>query len=609
VTYCVLDTETYLIEPGNIVPCVVSLGYMVSGGGADLVVGEKIEPTLTRLLDDRTTVFVGHNIAFDWAVLLRACPHLAPQVWQAYDEDRVWDTQLWDQLYHNAIGDLPRHKYSLAALAKRYLGKEVKGKEKRKGEEDPWRLRYAELDGVPLAQWPEEAVAYALNDVAVTEEIYALQVEDMPEGPPTFFDQVRAAWGLHLISAWGLRTDPTKVAAFEAKLNGIAAERDAYMKAQGVMREDGTKDLKKLREMVTEAYNGKPPRTAKGGVKTDRRALKDSGDPVLANLAEGGEVYTYRNTFLPALKRGTQSPICPSFVPLKETGRVACRNPNVQNLPRDDDLRSCFVPRSGWVYVGADYSVAELACFAQVLYTMQGRSKMKEALEEGKDLHLLTGASLLEISYEEMVRRYKAGDPQAKEVRTLAKVANFGFLGGLGKRFAAYAKNFGIEISEQRALEVRKKWLDTYPEIRPHFRVVSMNSQNVDGWTFVHPITGFIRGDVTYTQGANCYVQHLCAHGAKRALYHLVRATKVEPESPLFGCAVVNFIHDEFLLEVPEGRHHEAALELERLMVLHMKHYLTDIPIKAEGYAMNAWYKGAEPVWDEDKRLQVWTGS
>lgn len=605
--YFVLDTETHLIEPGNIIPKIVCMQYEFLEAALNplcevgIAQGDRIEQVLeSYVFSDPEVVVSGHNIAFDWAVILRRFPRLAPKVWKLYDEGRVWDTRYWEQLYRNAEGTLAKFRYGLDKLYNRVTGQELAGKSG-----DTWRLKYGTLDGIPWVDWPQEAVDYAQMDVVATATVLQHQLKE-GDVPPTFFDQVRAAWAIHLMAAWGLRTHPGRVAAYEAKLDAVVAERRAFLAEQGLLREDGTKDMGAVRALVTEAYDGSPPKTAKGAVQTTRRVLKESGHAVLEKMAEGGEFETYRNTFLPTLKQGLEHAICAHFTVLKETGRTSCSKPNLQNLPADDELRSCFVPRPGWVYVGADYGVIELACFAQVLYMMQGYSKLRDALVRGDDPHIRTAAGIEGVEYEDLLVRYKASEPRAKELRKLAKAANFGFLGGLGGRFAEYARGYGINITREEALDIRAKWLDTYPEVRDHFRVVSENAR-FDDWDFVHPVTGFIRGNVTYTQGANCYVQHLGAHGAKRALYYLVRATKVEPDSPLFGCAVVNFVHDEFILEVPEGRHHDAAKELERLMVEHMRYYLTDVPITAESYAMDAWYKSAEPVYDGNGRLGVWS--
>lgn len=80
-----------------------------------------------------------------------------------------------------------------------------------------------------------------------------------------------------------------------------------------------------------------------------------------------------------------------------------------------------------------------------------------------------------------------------------------------------------------------------------------------------------------------------------------------EPESPLFGCRVFSFIHDEILMEVPEYKAHDASFELSRIMVSTMREWVPDVLIVAEPALMRAWSKDAEAVYDGEGRLIPWT--
>ncbi|NJL39429.1 MAG: hypothetical protein HC899_23785 [Leptolyngbyaceae cyanobacterium SM1_4_3] len=48
------------------------------------------------------------------------------------------------------------------------------------------------------------------------------------------------------------------------------------------------------------------------------------------------------------------------------TGRMSCRNPNLQQIPRDKIFRSCFIPAPGYCLVVADYSQIELRVAAEL---------------------------------------------------------------------------------------------------------------------------------------------------------------------------------------------------------------------------------------------------
>ena len=78
-----------------------------------------------------------------------------------------------------------------------------------------------------------------------------------------------------------------------------------------------------------------------------------------------------------------------SFDVLKTTGRTSSFGEiNLQNLPRDDRIRSCFVPSPGHVFISADYKTLEMATLAQVMITQFGtESQMATLINEGRDLH------------------------------------------------------------------------------------------------------------------------------------------------------------------------------------------------------------------------------
>ena len=69
------------------------------------------------------------------------------------------------------------------------------------------------------------------------------------------------------------------------------------------------------------------------------------------------------------------------------------------------------------------------------------------------------------------------------------------------------------------------------------------------------------------------------------------------PKSPLYGSRIVAFIYDEILMECPEEKAHEAAMELTRLMLQGMQIFLPDIPSKVEVEMMRRWIKAAKAVY------------
>ena len=629
----VFDTETHLIEPGRLAPKLVCMTWATDGGPADIVDAEGAVAFARAWLLDPTVRLVGHNVAFDLAVLAEQRPSLLPLIFDAYSAGRISDTMIREKLLMLAEGRLSydfvektKPGFSLAACARRHLGLDLA-----KGV-DTWRLRYSELDGVPLADWPDEALLYALGDATTTRDVWLAQGAQAERdgylaGPGVVVDerpQARAAWALHLMSCWGLRTDPGVVVPFLATLAAEQIALDTKLEAAGLMRWTGPKKAPKLSRNMAEfqrrcaegyaARGGQAPMTPSGRVSTSAETLRNSGDPDLVAYADESGAAKILSTWGDYLRLGTHSTINHGYSLLMETGRTSAYRPNTQNPHRRGALRECFVPRAGCVYVGADYSYLELCTLAQSCIDRFGESELAVAINDGLDPHLHMAALLLGVPYDDAVGRYVEGDGDVKAARQLAKAANFGLPGGMGaESFAAFAMaGYRIAIPEHYLARekgggwhLKNLWLDRWPEMRQHFAWVSELDPFGNPFTLTLPRSGRRRGGCAYTAGCNNLFQGPAADGAKAALFALARRCY---GGDLDGCRPVMFIHDEVIVEVPRAMVTTAARALEATLVSAMRVECPDVQIRAEAYAMARWYKGAEPVWI-DGELVPWEPS
>lgn len=362
-------------------------------------------------------------------------------------------------------------------------------------------------------------------------------------------------------------------------------------------------------------------------ISTDRDTILQV--PELAKLAEMGEVYKIKTTYIPIFKKG--GILHPHWNPLVASGRVSVANPNLNNMPREHGVRECFKARPGYVYVTADYSQAELCSLSQICTDLFGYSFMGEAIKEGKDLHLLLASQILNISYKDAEIQLKAAksrdeknatpeelhaDKVIKDARQMAKAANFGYPGGLGPdKFVAYAwTSYEVEISRQQAVDLKTIWLETYPEVSEFFNYVSSklgrknwNDRESQRFDVTQHRSGRIRGKVGFCDGLNTFFQGLTADGAKYAKNLISYEMFCNPKSPLYGSRIVAFIYDEILMECPEDKAHDAAHELVRLMIEGMSLFLPNIPSKVEVEMMRRWIKNAKAVY-VDNRLVPFEG-
>lgn len=603
------DTETVLIGPGRLAPPLVCVSTFDGDGNRQLLnASDGVEWFRSAI---ETETLVAHNASFDCGVMVQACPELMPLVWDAYRDGRIVCTQVTEQLIQIASGTFKidpstgkRTSFSLAECMRRYFDASVDGK----SGDDIWRTRYHELIDVPISEWPEDAASYALLDA---EYAYRVCVAQKHESVANVTFQAMSAFALHLVSSWGLRTDPEAVDALEARLTKSVDSLVSKFVSEGIYRlkKDGTtsKNMSVIRARVSDAFGGDPPLTAKGSVSTSAETLLSSKDPLLEELSSISNDQKLLSTYIPVLRSGTEYPINPRYW-IGETGRTTCRKPNIQNQPRKGGVRECYVPRAGFLYLACDYHIAELCCLAQVLIHKFGSSAMADAINSGKDLHIETASRIMSISYEEALGLYESGDSRAREMRQLSKACNFGFPGGLGaETFCDFAQaTYGVEITIDESKKLKADWLNAFPEMKKYFQHISEALGFRGSFTARHIYSNRLRGDVGYTDGCNTFFQGLCSDGARNALTMAVRAS-FTPDDSFYGARVVAFIHDELLCEVPESRGHEYAMRLQEIMIHGMKAFCPDVKIRATPHLMDRWYKNAEPKHDGNGRLIAWT--
>ena len=362
-----------------------------------------------------------------------------------------------------------------------------------------------------------------------------------------------------------------------------------------LLREDVAKELGELCPR-TEPSSLHPT----GCAKTDAETLELCDSPAIKALAEMAESEKLLNAFLPVLQQGT---VYPSYDILKATGRTSCFSPNIQQLPRKGGVRECLVAREGNCFIEADYSSIELCSLAQVHLNLFGKSTMAEAINSGKDLHLVTAARILGRPYETLDKK----DPKVKDARQLSKAANFGYPGGMGpEKFCLYAKaSYGLNITIGESAKLRTAWMQAYPEMKLYFDYVSEMTRSP--WEVKQHVSGRIRGGCGFCDGANTLFQALAADGAKAALYMIAREMyRLDSDSALRGAFGGAFIHDEIIHEISLDKAPLAAVRLGELMVRGMKMYIPDVLVKAEPLLMEKWFKGAEPTFDAAGKLIPW---
>lgn len=393
------DFESFLIFPGCLTPRVVCGSWKVRGQPAEMATREGALDKLVFFLSSPEYLVVGANIVFDLSLLAAERPETIPIIFAAIEAGRVSDVAIRQALIDIADGMIfqdrvtggpQKGRYGVVYLAKLYLGldlSETKVREGDEGWEKAIRLRYSEMDGKTLEEYPEAFRRYSLEDAEHELAIWEAQA-DIQTNLSREPEEVRAAWSLHLMSIRGIRTDEASVTAIAAKLEAeYAASVDKFVsagiykinpckfkplkegQAERVMetadvvtaahfalvpadqqKEPWYKTAKRafdkgkplrfgenskvLECLTTEAYFGSPPKSDKGNVKTNRDTLIESGNDLLEEYGESTNTAKLLKTYLPILRQGIRVPVNAKFNVLVESLRTSGYDPNLQNLPK-----------------------------------------------------------------------------------------------------------------------------------------------------------------------------------------------------------------------------------------------------------------------------------
>ena len=383
--------------------------------------------------------------------------------------------------------------------------------------------------------------------------------EELLEGMPDGRDWAEELREAGLDKVWALeRSLAPVVAGMRERGFGIDAKK---LEALARLAEQNRLETeKKVKQELGAELNPRSPKQVKEALEkrglklksTDEVALVMSGDPA-AELVLRSRAAEKRAQMITAYREavGQDGRIHADFDPLgTATGRFSCREPNLQNVGRDVEMRSCFVAGPKQTLVIADYSQIEL----RVAAFLAQEEAMLAAFRSGQDIHALTAGKL-------------SGKPAEKvdeEERKLAKAVNFGLLYGMSARgLAEYGRiSFGLALGEKEAREFRQKFFQAYPALQrwhDEARQAAEDLKVIEVRTLYGrrrwlPPPGGRMEWVRFTALVNTPVQGTCGDAIKRAMVALA-------DAPL-----VSTVHDELIVEVPEKESAAMADRLARAM-------------------------------------------
>lgn len=368
--------------------------------------------------------------------------------------------------------------------------------------------------------------------------------------------------------------------AFLGTLSSRYAERVTELE-EAIYREAGERfnlgSTQRLREILFDKLKLAPSRRTKTGFSTDADVLEGlSGEhPVVTLLLEWRQLTKLKSTYVDALPRlvnpGTGRVHTSYNQAVATTGRLSSSEPNLQNIPirtaEGREIRRAFVARDNdWLLLDADYSQIEL----RILAHLSGDESLIRAFMEDADVHRQTAARVMGVAPEEVT----------EDMRSRAKVVNFGIVYGMGPRGLAQS----LDITTDEARRFIDDYFRSYPGVKRFIDTTIVAARRDKS---VATLSGRMRrlpdidssnpGARSFSEriAVNTPVQGTAADIMKIAM---VRAER-EIRSRGLATRMILTVHDELLFDVPRAELEEASALVRECMEGAMQ---LNVPLKVE---------------------------
>lgn len=421
---------------------------------------------LERLFSSGVTI-VMHNAKFDLKVLAGQFLSVGKSLDFVLDflkKVHIFDTMIFAWLEN------PEHTgksaFSLEFLCERKLG--LKGIEF-----DEIVKKGQTFKDVPL----ETAYKYGAEDADFTFMLYEHFQKNSAISKSLFEMEMNILPILTQMEIYGIHLDSAILEDYDKELRTKIAETEQKVYAE-VGHEFNIASPIQLQTVLFEERGLKTGKKTKRGYSTDTSVLEElqNIDIVPKLILEYREQSKLLSTYVEALPKlvDNNNRIHTDFIQTgTATGRLACRDPNLQNIPVKTDagrrIRSAFTAPKGKILISADYSQIELV----VLSHLSKDKNMCDAFNAGTDVHKTTAALIYGVS----------PDQVTPQMRRTAKIINFGVIYGMGT--FSLSKDLGISrIEAQNFIDL---YFKTYSAVS---RFMSDTIANAEKNGYVETIFG-----------------------------------------------------------------------------------------------------------------------
>jgi DNA polymerase-1 len=258
---------------------------------------------------------------------------------------------------------------------------------------------------------------------------------------------------------------------------------------------------------------------------------------------------------------------------------MSSSKPNLQNIPKKQMYRSCFVAPEGYKLITADMSGAEL----RILGNLSQDPIFIESYANGIDLHSRTASETFGVPM----------DRVSSSQRDAAKALNFGLCYGLSKFGLARR----LKISEKEADSIINNYFARYRGVKRFLdqsakdAVYKRYSRTVSGRKrfyrmppYTDPNFKKIKRGIE-RQAKNAGIQGANADTIKQSMIYLVDRLAG------YDARLISTVHDEVIVEVVEDQVQEVSEITVQALKDGFGRYFTTIPMESDALVGDCWLK------------------
>ncbi|MCS6787586.1 MAG: DNA polymerase I [Thiobacillaceae bacterium] len=571
-----LDTETTALDP--LQARLVGLSFSVEAGVAAYLplahrypgAPAQLDPAtvLARLkpwLEDADRPKVGHNLKYDWHVLMNHGIRL---------RGIAHDTLLQSYVLE------AHERHDMDSLAERHLHETT--------------LKYEEVCGKGANQIGFDqveigrATAYAAEDADITLRLHHALHPRIRAEQGLDFVYHRIEMPLMPVLARMERTGVLIDTALLARHSQALAQQMQALEAKAHEAAGEAFNLGSTKQLAEILYGrlGLPvlKKTPKGAPSTDEEVLEKLAldYPLARILLDWRALAKLKSTYtdkLPQMVDPATGRVHTTYAQATAvTGRLASVEPNLQNIPvrtpEGRKIREAFIAAPGYLVLSADYSQVELRIMAH----LSADARLIQAFAEDADIHRATAAEVLGIAPEAVT----------PEQRRMAKAVNFGLIYGM----SAYGLAAQLNIERTQAQAYIDRYFARYPGVARYMEATREQARQ--------------RGYVETLFGRRLYLPEIASgnparrQGAERAAINapmqgtaadLIKLAMIAVQGWLdregMSSRLILQVHDELVLEVAQDELERVKTQLPQLMcgVAQLR-----VPLKVE--------LGVGPNWD-----------